>query len=256
MIARTRADLDRERGEREKRYRGAMAQGRRLEKDALLGGAYQAFRVALDNAADPAEAKQALDRVGEALNRAKQRELMVRHQRFHPWDDVWLLDDFEAAGEPRWKMAEWPNANKCEVATTAHRGSGQLRVTGQPGEQIKIAVWRGWEVQVEFTSRKYLAFDFENASKQPVEVAVAVWTDEYFESRLRSLPPGYRGPMCFPLEAKAFKAASSDWKYTASISKIVEAKYFFVVVYSKKPSVVFMDNFRALRKKLAPKLVR
>ena len=247
LLAQARRALAAVRRERKQRYQAAMAQGARLEKDGHFGGARDAYGAARRYADDTQEVDKALERTGRAVEKLSREARMVVSQAFRPWDYAWLVGSFRNPDDLGWGPADWPNANKCEVAAVDRHGGRWLQVKGLPGPEIKIAVYRSWDAAVEFHSRKFLSFGYENASQHAVELAGAVWCDEYYETPRRKVAPGERGTLVFAFGAKDFKAESTQWKHTGAIGALVEVKRLFVVIYSKAPSMVYMGNIQALR---------
>ncbi len=149
----------------------------------------------------------------------------------------WLLDDFEEGH--RWRSQTWKNANPCNLTTIEGTQTKRLRVTLSGGDQDKSAITR--MLRLDLTSRAELLMDIENKCSASVTIAIAVQTDQYYESFTKILKPGLSRGVRFDLKSGDYKSAP-NWTHRASITRPDLLKWITILVYRKESGKIVFDN--------------
>jgi len=147
--------------------------------------------------------------------------------------------------EAGWKLETWGNRGEV-IRDREWNGNIRLRVQAAGGTKDKTAVCL--RKAMDLSGARKLVFDVLNLHDEPVKIAAAVMTGpgwEYFESRLISVPPGWRRDVEVDLKAAAFKCQATGWKFEAVIKNPAQATHFFFLVYNKDADVeVLLDRVR------------
>jgi len=163
-------------------------------------------------------------------------------QQFDPADARWVLDDFEQGHD--WRSVTWPNANPCQLAVLEGPESKRLRVTIPEGAQDKCAIVR--QFRADLSSRSAIVFDAENRTDSYIPVAVALITDEYYESRPVMLRPGVSKGITFQLGSGDFKCKATSWTHAAQITRPDSCMWLHILFYHNERGVVILDNIVAV----------
>jgi len=157
----------------------------------------------------------------------------------------WIIDDFEVAAH-RWTNAPWKptEANSCELATVSGSEGGQLQLKFKPGQCDKSAVVR--PLGLDLRSRSRLVFDVRNNTGEPIRVAIAFRTDEYYESRSKSLRLGENKNVKFDLTSGDFKCAATNWACAAKLGRPESVSHLYILFYYNGTGSVLLDNIAAL----------
>jgi len=165
-----------------------------------------------------------------------------RREQFEPTETRWLLDDFEQGHD--WRSVTWPNANPCQIAVVEGTDGKRLQVTIPDGQQDKCAIVR--QLRVDLSSRIAISFDAENRTGSFIPVAVAVITDEYYESRPIMLRPGLTKGITFQLRSGDFKCKATSWTHASRVSRPDSCMWLHILFYHNERGVVLLDNIVAV----------
>lgn len=140
----------------------------------------------------------------------------------------WVISDFE--DRHLWRAVPWREVNPCSLAIVEGSESKRLALTLLPGDYDKSAIIR--PLRMDLSSRFRLKMDVDNQCGQHVPVAIAIHTDEYYESRAVMVPPGSNSGVTFDLRAGDFKHAPK-WSFDSEISHLEQALYLHILIYHK-----------------------
>ena len=157
-----------------------------------------------------------------------------------------LLDGFEQ--DSKWRIADWGDEAKSELTEgTFTEGKKSLKIFWLEGAQRKgkgIVIERDISsLGREFTS---LRMDIELPEITTAQVAMAIDTDEYFESQLFNLEKGWNRDVVFFLKSKTWKAKTTSWQYQSAVNLTTLPRKIYLLFYMPdQPTGSFhMDNIR------------
>jgi hypothetical protein len=157
-----------------------------------------------------------------------------------------LLDGFEQ--DSKWRIADWGDEAKAEITEgTFTEGKKSLKVFWLEGAQRKgkgIVIERDISsLGREFTS---LRMDIELPEITTAQVAMAIDTDEYFESQPFNLEKGWNRDVVFYLKSKTWKAKTTSWQYQSAVNLTTLPRKIYLLFYMPdQPTGVFhIDNIR------------
>jgi len=191
-----------------------------------------------------AEAKAAMAKKREeqlaALEKKRREELLRRASRFQPDKPVWVLDDFEK-GPARWRGMPW--GHEVEVRSVKRGDTRQLLIKVRKTNADKVAV--GLRLGRDFSSRKTLTLEVENAGDRNAKIAVAFQTDAFYESQQQTLRVG-KNVLAFDLEAGNFKCEATGWVHKSPLKGRNRVRQIFLLIYRSVESQTFyVDNVLA-----------
>jgi hypothetical protein len=157
-----------------------------------------------------------------------------------------LLDGFES--DNKWRIADWGDEARSEVTEgSATEGKKALKIFWLEGAQRKgkgIVLERDISsLGREFTS---LRMDVELPALATAQVAMAIDTDEYFESMPFNLEKGWNRDVVFYLKSKTWKAKTTSWQYQSAVNLTTLPKKIYLLFYMPdQPTGHFhIDNIR------------
>ncbi|HYX36411.1 MAG: hypothetical protein M3Q07_28445 [Pseudobdellovibrionaceae bacterium] len=157
-----------------------------------------------------------------------------------------LLDGFEK--DNKWRLADWGDESKSETTETSFtEGQKSLKIFWLEGAQRKgkgIVIERDISsLGREFTS---LRLDIELPEISNAQVAMAIDTDEYFESMPFNLEKGWNRDVVFYLKSKTWKAKTTSWQYQSAVNlTTVPKKIYLLFFMPDQPTGIFhLDNIR------------
>jgi hypothetical protein len=157
-----------------------------------------------------------------------------------------LLDGFEK--DNKWRIADWGDEAKAEMVEGAFtEGQKSLKIFWLEGAQRKgkgIVIERDiGSLGREFTS---LRMDIELPEISSAQVAMAIDTDEYFESQPFNLEKGWNRDVVFYLKSKTWKAKTTSWQYQSAVNLTTLPKKIYLLFYMPdQPTGHFhIDNIR------------
>jgi len=187
-----------------------------------------------------AEARKPSDEEARAAAEERARLERERLAKEFPADAAeWTLDNVQA-DRPTWRPEKWGNPAKVEIVE--QDGKPRLRVTLEPGDKDKAALIRG--LAMDCASRGALVLDIENGTEEKVGLALAIVTDEWYETPVVELAPGPNKAVAFDLRAGNFKAASTEWKHAAAVKQLDKPKFVSLLLYTKQAGVFTLGNVR------------
>jgi hypothetical protein len=187
-------------------------------------------------AREEAAKKRREDRDKQAAERKADRD-----RKFPADAPRWLLDDFEDGDNP-WKAQTW--GNPCTTSVLSHKGSKRLQVAIERGLQDKAAIGR--PMDMDLSSRDRLTLDVDNQSKDVIQVAVAVQSDQWYESRVELVRVG-ESRVQFNLRAGDFKSEATGWRHTTAAKNLDAVKSVYLLFYTKRDGLFYLDNVAAER---------
>jgi len=158
---------------------------------------------------------------------------------------AWVLNDFETPVH-NWSGVPWQpkDANPCKLSIARRNEGGQLKLALASGKSDKSAIVRS--LGLDFTSRSRLVLDVQNNCGEPIRLAVAFHTDEYYESRWKPLRIGANKNVRFNLTTGDFKCDKTHWTTAARIGKPELVTQFYILVYYNGKGEVLLDNIALL----------
>jgi hypothetical protein len=154
----------------------------------------------------------------------------------------WRIPPLDA-GRPAWGTEKW--GNPLTLTPVEKDGRGFLQATIAAGDKEKAPLRVGMER--DLASRGTVAVEIENTGTTAVGAALAVVTDEWYESAVCPLPVGVRQTLTFDLKAADFKAESTAWKHTASLRQPDQAKWVFLLIYTNQAATVTVGETRIVK---------
>jgi hypothetical protein len=158
-----------------------------------------------------------------------------------------LVDGFESTLV--WEVKEWGDGAQLSLSTEhATQGQKSLEVKLDPNH--KKADNKGLFIRRGFSGRpenlKAVDVDIFNGLGKPMEMAMAVEADEYYETAKLKLQTGLNRNVRVDLLAPKFKTASSNWEYKTVIKKGAAIGNAFFVFYSGdiREGKIWVDNVR------------
>ena len=145
--------------------------------------------------------------------------------------------------KPDWRVEAWGNPAAAE--TVKRNDDACLKLTVKAGDKEKAALLKS--LPMDISSRGAITIDVHNGAEAPVGLAIAITTDEWYESPLTSLKPGDNKAVRFDLKAKTFKAKSTDWKFGAAIKTPEQPKWICILLYTNKAGVFHIDNLQFVK---------
>lgn len=157
-----------------------------------------------------------------------------------------LLDGFEK--DNKWRIADWGDEARSELTEASFtEGQKAVKIFWLEGAQRKgkgIVIERDISsLGREFTS---LRLDVELPEISSAQVAMAIDTDEYFESMPFNLEKGWNRDVVFYLKSKAWKAKTTSWQYQSAVNLTTVPKKIYLLFYMPdQPTGHFhLDNIR------------
>ncbi len=91
--------------------------------------------------------------------------------------------------------------------------------------------------------------DIFNRGPSKINVALAMETDEYYESQALPLEKGWNKNISFTLRTKAFKSKASNWQFETSVNLDVPMKKMYFIFYREgnAEGSFFVDNIQAFQ---------
>jgi len=177
----------------------------------------------------------------KAREKLLQAQEAARAKMYPPDGPRWVLDNFEE-GKLIWKAQTW--GNPATTSVVSHKGSKRLQVDVERGLEDKAAIGR--PMKMDLTSRDQIAMDVVNVSKGVIKVALAVNSDTWYESRMKLMPVG-ESRLMFSLRAGDFKSTATKWAHTTKVKNLDAVKQVYVLFYTKRNGVYYVDNVVAER---------
>ena len=165
----------------------------------------------------------------------------------------WTLDDFED-GALAWAPREW--GLPCKVTLVKKGGNTRLRVTVDKGDRDKVGLER--PIELDMSSRDRIALEVENAGKAPARLAIALKAqgrlgrDTWYESLPQALPGGKKTRLEFSLKTRTFKTQRAKWKHKVRAKRLEGVGYLYLLIYTRRPGVFYIDNVTAERASSGP----
>jgi hypothetical protein len=157
-----------------------------------------------------------------------------------------LLDGFET--DSKWRVADWGDEAKSEITEgTFTEGKKSLKIFWLEGAQRK---GKGIVIESDISSlgREFtsLRMDIELPEITSAQVAMAIDTDEYFESQPFNLEKGWNRDVVFYLKSKTWKAKTTSWQYQSAVNLTTLPRKIYLLFYMPdQPTGSFhMDNIR------------
>lgn len=159
-------------------------------------------------------------------------------------DDMeWMIDDM--SGALMWARQNW--GDPAEISIQESSGNKALFIRYQVGDQRKVAVARG--MRIDASTRGMLLVDVENRGDQPVNLCLAVMTDQFYESQAQQIPCGATKNVTFSLSGACYKCAKDNWQnYTFEIGNPNSLGQIIFMIYPPTAGTLVLDNVRMISK--------
>jgi len=165
-----------------------------------------------------------------------------RPSAFDAAQATWIMDDFEG---PRndWTAVNWRNANPSRVSVVTKDGSRRLLVATQSGPNDKWAVMK--RLTADFTSRSIISMDIYNDTGVPIHVAIALDTDQFYESRWKTVTMKLNRAVTFDLKSEDYKCQPT-WTHFSPVKNLTNVRNLYILIYNNQPGDIYLDNIVAL----------
>ncbi len=142
-----------------------------------------------------------------------------------------------------WSAINW--GNPATVGVESLDGNKVLVVEVQAGGgKDKAAIGRS--VRLDLSEKKKFTFSVFNAEKRPVQIALAIITSTFYESRPVRARPDWNMDLSFDLRDKKFKCQDTNWRFTTDIGDPSKIRQVIFLIYSgKRKALLYFDNIRA-----------
>lgn len=157
-----------------------------------------------------------------------------------------VLEGFE--GRHYWQLAPWSDeANAVDSSEQTSEGTKSLEIHFAPtmanrGKGIVL------ERDLSSLGREFnkLSIDVFNEGPAKISVALAVETDEYFESQALPLEKGWNKNLTYLLRGRTFKSKSTNWKFETSVNMSSPLKKMSLIFYREGAAegTFFVDNIQ------------
>ena len=183
----------------------------------------------------------ALRKLKEERERKAAEAQAERLKKYPPDAPAWIVDNFEE-GKPLWTAQTW--GNPCTLVVVTQKGSKRLQLSIERGMQDKAAIGRS--IDLDFTSRDRIAMDVVNMSKGVLRIALAIHSDRWYETRMKSVRTG-EGRVEFALKSGDFKSEATQWQHTTKVQNLDAVRRVFLLIYTKRDATLYVDNVVAER---------
>ena len=161
-----------------------------------------------------------------------------------------VLDSFEK-GNGSWEVKEWGDKVSLKASDEfASAGQRGLKVSFTEKQRVadrsKGAFLRR-SIGGMVGERRAILLDVYHPGQKPIEIAIGLDADQYYESVTKTLKPGWNRNLRFPLLEPTFKANSSAWKHTEKIQQDLILGSIYVVFYFNdlNEGFVVLDQIRS-----------
>lgn len=150
-------------------------------------------------------------------------------------------DGLEVGGT--WSSLNWGNPTQTSLQNLEGDRALMIAVAAG-GRGDKAAVGRFLRLKLDDKTKfRFRAF---NAEKKPVELAVAIITSTFYESRPVQVRPDWNMDLSINLKSKKFKCQETNWRYEAEIDDLDKVKQIIFLIYTgKRKALLYLDNIRA-----------
>ncbi len=158
-----------------------------------------------------------------------------------------VVEGFESTQQ--WEIKEWGDGAEL-VLSSEHVTEGKQSLEIRLDPKNKKADNKGLFLRRGFSGRpenlQTLEIDLYNGLNQPIEFALALEADEYYEAPRLPLQPGWNRNIRLDLQAKTFKSASSNWEYKIPLKKGAAIGNILFIIYGGaiKEGKIWIDNVR------------
>jgi len=157
-----------------------------------------------------------------------------------------ILEGFE--GKHNWQIADWGDEAKIEVTTEAFsEGEKALKIYWVEGAKRR---GKGMVIERDISALNKdfssLRMDIHLPDIASAQIAVAIDTDEYFESQPFELEKGWNKDVVFYLQGKTWKAKTNSWQYQSPVNLTTAPKKIYLIFYMPEQATGFfhLDNIR------------
>jgi len=143
----------------------------------------------------------------------------------------------------QWQVEGW--GNPATVQVTVSEGNKMLAIlVPADGRQDKAAVSLG--KRMDLTGKKKLVFSANVDGDKPVDMSVAFITDDFYESRIVRLKPGWNIDVAIDLTGqKDFKCRATNWAFQSPLNNMNRVdKIVFLVYNGRAAANIFIDDVR------------
>ena len=142
-----------------------------------------------------------------------------------------------------WNALPWANPVKAGLQDLQGNKALMLHVAAG-GKDDKAAVNR--YVKLDLRDKTKLTLRVFNAEKRTVQLAMAITTSTFYESRPVRLGPEWNVGVSFNVKSKKWKCRETNWRYEAGIDDLDKVTQLIFLVYSgKRKALLYLDSIRA-----------
>ncbi|HYX36420.1 MAG TPA: DUF5060 domain-containing protein [Oligoflexus sp.] len=158
-----------------------------------------------------------------------------------------LADDFEES--MLWEVKEWGDGAKLSLSP-GHATQGQKALEVRLDPANKKPDNKGLFLRRGFSGRpenlQTIEVDIFNGLGKPIEFALAIEADEYYEGPKIKLQAGWNRDVRLDLLSQKFKSATSNWEYKTGLKKGAAVGNIFFIFYSgdTREGLFAVDNLR------------
>jgi hypothetical protein len=162
--------------------------------------------------------------------------------------DSRMLADFESRNH-YWRLADWGDKGSLEIVDQhASSGNKALMIRFTPDDATK---GKGLVLERDLTNFAQ-TFDrvtidiYTQLARDNIGIALAVDTDQYYESEPFALHQGWNEGISFDLTESMFKASSTNWQYQAAVNLTRDPQKLMFLLYREglKEGAFYVDNIR------------
>jgi len=159
-----------------------------------------------------------------------------------------LVESFEEKGI-FWRLADWGDGADLTINTTeaTHGGSSlQLHFNTRHADRGKGLVLERDLTALPVEFDRIVVDIWSGAGDQQLSIALAIDTDQYYESKSLQLNSGWNRNILFDLTQSTYKSASTQWNNSAPVRRDQLAKKIMFLIYKNgvKEARLLIDQVR------------
>ncbi|MHC4504340.1 MAG: tetratricopeptide repeat protein [Planctomycetota bacterium] len=142
-----------------------------------------------------------------------------------------------------WNVLPWANPVKTGLQDLQGNKALMLHVPAG-GKDDKAAVNR--YVKLDLRDKTKISLRVFNAEKRTVQLAMAITTSTFYESRPIRLSREWNVGVSFNIKSKKWKCRETNWRYEAGIDDLDKVTQLIFLVYcGNKKALLYLDSIRA-----------
>ena len=160
-----------------------------------------------------------------------------------------LFESFE--GDSFWVLAGWGDQGTISKAVEhATDGTFALKVGfNRENKAIGKGIVVERDLQGMDLSLSKLSLDCMNRSSEPIQISIAIETDQYYESQPVLVLQGEQKNILYDLTQSIFKSNSTNWEFSSPVKLSELPKKILLIFYrpTLESGLIYVDNIRTYK---------